>query len=110
MLDRFGDRIRVGWSAHEFLWVEAALSLPPEKQTDAWLDIAEMTGRGAVAVRAMANKILARRRLTEEFQEADRRAIRSTVVGAAARYLRRPVTLPSDLRQPTKAQLMGARA
>jgi hypothetical protein len=106
MLDRWGKSIQVGWAEHEMLWIEAALMLPPEKQTDAFLDIGELTCRGARAVRDKAMDILERRRFAEARAAADRAALKAL---ARSRYIP-PVLMPSALRKPSLAQLMGRRA
>lgn len=84
MIDRFGKTIKVDWSAHEELWVEAALSLPRIERTDALWDIAQMTGRGIHAVRAKAEKIASQKRL-----EAAERTMITRSVMVPARDLRR---------------------
>lgn len=106
MFDRWGNKVIVGWAHHEIVWVEAALCLPPAQQIDAYLDIGELTGRGAQAVRRMAQHILDRRRLAESIKEAERQAVRDAA--RVRHYV--PVVMPSELRRPTKAQLMGRRA
>lgn len=99
MIDRYGHRIAVGWPEHHLEWIRAALTLDMKAKKAAFHDIAEMTGRGFKAVRARAYCINA----------LDRRH--------AAAHLRRTVMRlptawslpPSELRQPTKQQLMGCR-
>jgi len=54
MLDRFGRVIRIGWSEHELLWVEAANTLERPLLYAALRDIADMTGRSYAAVLAKA--------------------------------------------------------
>lgn len=63
MIDRFGRKIQVGWSDHEELWVEAALTLKGDDRIAALWDIAELTGRGIHNVRAKAQAIASQRRL-----------------------------------------------
>ncbi len=45
MIDRWGNSVRVGWAAHEILWLEAAMSLPVLDRPAAYKDISELTGR-----------------------------------------------------------------
>lgn len=106
MLDRYGNRVLVGWALHELIWIEAALSLPSRAlRAAAYEDIADLSGRGVLAVRDKANHMAALFRLASEAEQTARRIL------VAERSVRRaPVTLPSDLRQPTMAQKMGARA
>lgn len=95
MIDRWGNPIRVAWAAHELLWIEAALSLPMIERTEAFKDIAGLSGRDLEQVRRMAVTIRSAHRRAQEAMEQPVK----------------PVPLaPSALRPPTLAQLMGGRA
>src|SRR5512146_1082052 len=54
MLNRFGNRILVGWSQKELVWLHAATTLPNGERESAYCDIAYMTGRSMAAVRKQA--------------------------------------------------------
>jgi len=45
VVDRFGNPVRIGWSAHHILWIRAAMSLEKAERHQAYRDIAELTGR-----------------------------------------------------------------
>lgn len=97
MIDHWGNSIRVGWAAHELVWVEAALSLPTQDRREAYKDIASMSGRSYDAIRRMAVQLRAAQRRA---LEAMQRPVR----------VRLPATLPpTTIKPPTLAQLMGRR-
>ena len=54
MLDRWGHPIIVGWSDHQILWIEAALTLDGQERRNAFQDIAELVGRPYASVWAKA--------------------------------------------------------
>ena len=101
MKDRFGRTIYMGWAEHELLWIEAALTLPRDERTAAFKDIGEITGRTIQAIRFQARRIRAR----------DRRHAAAAVVVKKQRIKTPPhwALGPSQLRQPSMAQLMGCR-
>ncbi|HCE08739.1 MAG TPA: hypothetical protein DEQ40_09100 [Oxalobacteraceae bacterium] len=105
MMDRFGRLILLGWPEHHILYVEAALTLPRHEKFAALYDIAEITGRSIKAVRMKANQLAAKKIHDAAEAETARRIL------VAERYRpNRPAVLPTELLQPTKYQLMGARA
>lgn len=57
MIDRFGKPIRVGWAPHELLYIEAALTFRASERSSAYQDIADMTGRSLIAIRAKAENM-----------------------------------------------------
>lgn len=99
MIDRYGHRVAVGWPEHHLEWIKAALSLDMKARQEAFHDIAEMTGRGFKAVRARAYCINALERRHAAAHQ--RRAVMRLPTGRSLP--------PSELRQPTMAQLMGCR-
>jgi 2-polyprenyl-6-methoxyphenol hydroxylase-like FAD-dependent oxidoreductase len=103
MIDRFGDPIRVGWPEYQILWLRAALDLPKPERAAAFQDIADMTGRTLSAVRDRAYLEAWRMR------ERAERCRRPMVPARAFPCPQRSRFIPSELKQPTKAQLMGAR-
>ena len=97
MIDRWGNTIRVGWAAHEMIWVEASLELPTQQRREAYKDIADMSGRSYEVVRKMAVQLRAARLRA---LEAMQRPVR----------MRLPVSLPpSQIKPPSLSQLMGRR-
>ncbi len=82
MLDRFGKPIYVGWSSHEMLWLDAALSLPYHQQIPAFRDMAAMSGRSFRAIQTKAQTITVTR------AEAEHRARRIMVAGDAHKSVR----------------------
>ncbi len=54
MLDRFGQKITVGWSPTEHEYLHAANTLAGAERTAAFEDIAAMTGRSLSSVRERA--------------------------------------------------------
>lgn len=109
MLDRFGSPGRVGWPEHSILWLEAALTLPRDQHSQAFQDIADMTGRTLNAVRFKAYALLTQRL---DVRIADAAAIKKAQ--HAAMLARRTARLcglpPSQIPAPSMARLMGARA
>lgn len=105
MIDRFGKTINIAWSEHEALWVEAAMSLPPDQRAAAYRDISELTGRTRDQIWAKAAKIR-----DAAWGEPEIKAPVAIWRPFVRGEYRRPAALPSELRQPSKAQLMGARA
>lgn len=99
MIDQFGNKIRIGWAAHETLWVEAAMTLPRSERKAAFYDIAEMTGRSFCAIQSRAEKLAA--------DERDRK-IRE-MIAERARFTA-SVIPSSGIRPLTRAQLMRGRA
>lgn len=105
MISRYGQPIRVYWADFEVEWIEAANTLDRAERLSAIRDISSMTGRPYEQVRDFA----ARRREQEWRQRAalQRRPAQRKLV----MHLPREWTLPpSELRQPTKKQLMAGRA
>ena len=100
MKDRFGRTIYMGWAEHELLWIEAALTLSRNDRTAAFNDVAEMTGRTMRAIRFQAQRIRKR-----DEKHAAAVAVKKQRVQTPAHWM----LGPSQLRQPTKAQLMGCR-
>lgn len=108
MIDHMGREIAVGWSDHHIVWIEAAMTLPKNKRTEAFQDIADMTGRSLNAVRCKAYWI-------EEQRQEDRLRLaaartRRVLVADPGRGPNRPKLPPSQLEPISKARLMGARA
>lgn len=107
MIDRHGNTILVGWSAHEILWVEAAMTLLPASKIAAFQDIADMTGRSYTAIVRKASDLVSAKR--EAAIEA-RLATRRVMVPTASQHTPGRIPLvPSKLRQPSKSQLMGGK-
>lgn len=97
MIDRRGYRVAVGYSAHEILWLRAAISTG-RRRADLQ-DISELTGRSVECLRQMSYKI----------READRLEEKAArIVKALAAAPKPPVRddVPS-LSYPTMAQLMS---
>jgi hypothetical protein len=57
MIDRWGNTVIIGWAEHELIWVRAAIRLGQTERSEAFRDIASMTGRAERTIRAMATKI-----------------------------------------------------
>lgn len=57
-----GNRVRIGWTEVEDIWVRAARSLPLRERTEAFKDIAAMTGRSWTAVHRHARLLVAQDR------------------------------------------------
>lgn len=109
MLNRWGEHICVGWLPHEILWVEAAITLKTEARLNAFRDIADMRCCLVETVQKKATEV--RNRIRQERAAADQRAVfdRRPILAARATSLP-PRLMPSDLKQPTQAQLTGTRA
>lgn len=102
MIDRNGYEVVVALSAHEILWVEAAMTLPLEAREDAFRDICQMSGRSYSSVHAQAYARAAKRRKEQAVAfEAMRQA---SVKRAPA-----PPLPPSTI-IPTREQLMAGRS
>lgn len=104
MIDRFGKPIYVGWQEHEMIWLDVAISLCRKERNAAFREIAEMSGRRVESVRVMAYAHMARRLRDSEMASRSR-----TVLVAPHREQHRPRIMESELRGPTRSQLMGAR-
>jgi len=108
MKDRWGKPIIVGWAEHEILWIKAAIKIRDRgERTEAFQDIASMTGRTEFAVRDKAKDIRAQ-------QRADLALIFSTGPCPPRRivipYPFAPKrALPSQFAPPAKSRLMGGR-
>lgn len=98
MIDRYGNRIHVGWAEHEILWLRAAICLERQERLNAYRDISAMTGRTIESVRAQAAKIY-------PFPLSGSR----TALVICPRPMRRPTPFVSEIKPPTKLQLMGCR-
>jgi hypothetical protein len=100
MIDRFGQKINVGWAAHEDLWLEAANTLDRRERLQALHDIAALTGRAHTSVLARAARM----------RENDRRqaeaAMRKQIIRLPAEWSLGPLIIAP----PSKARLMGTRA
>jgi hypothetical protein len=99
VIDRFGNRVSVAWPEHHLIMIEAALTLPFQERQDAFRDIAEITTRTLPQVRNRAYEIS--RQAQRQSQAHKRRVV-----------MRLPAHWqlgPSQLKQPTKLQLMGRR-
>jgi hypothetical protein len=113
VIDRFGKTICVGWSAHEILWIEAAMSLGTRgERMQAFLDIASLTGRSYRNVRDKAHH-LGQKKPTRDSGWSTASANSNRVMVPSRgwfRQVRKPVLLPSDIPAPSRARLMGGRA
>jgi hypothetical protein len=99
-VDRYGNKIQLGWAAHELLWVEAAMTLFVEERPDAFRDIAAMSGRSYSAVRTKAYGLALQRR-------------RDAAIDAAIAKRRRKAGVyldPSMIAWPTASEKMVRRA
>lgn len=106
MIDRFGRSIYVGWAAHEIIWLQSAMTLPHGERQNAYRDIASMSGRSFIAVKAQAASMrLNDRRL---LAKADAEILRNRTVLVPAKTTKGPAPF-CEIRQPTKAQLMAGR-
>lgn len=99
MKDRFGQDIYVYWAEHEIEWINAANTLDRQERRKAFSDIASMSSRSYEAVVRFASYLRERdARQAKEWAEKQR--------------LKKPANVslpPSELKPPTRAQLMGAR-
>lgn len=66
MIDRFGKTIIIGWSEHEVLWLEAALSLPAHQQIPAFRDLSSMTGRSVAAIQHKASWLVEKAAIADQ--------------------------------------------
>lgn len=99
-LDRFGNKVALGWSRSETLWILAAMTLAQEEQKAAFRDISEMRGCSFYAVVDKARRI----RLGRADRAIQSRVLSVTVMVPVGRKLP-----PSSILGPSKAQLMGGR-
>jgi hypothetical protein len=98
MMTRFGQKnIFVGWAHHELIWVEAALTLDLAERRKAFHDIAALTTRSVDQVRGKARQLRDQKRRAAMAQRTVMRLPAHWQLG------------PSQLKQPTKLQLMGCR-
>jgi hypothetical protein len=102
MLDRAGKPIVVAWPEHHLLWLEACNQLSAYDRSQAFYDIAALTGRSIGAVREKANKM----RL-EKIQADWLRNAPAMTASAGPGYKAR--LGPSELARPSMARLMGSR-
>ena len=102
MIDRFGNKVSIGYSEIELIWIEAANSLRGYDRTCALYDISEMTGRSVANIREKANKM----RLEKVHQDWLRSRPAMTA-SAGPGY--GPRLAPSELKQPSMAALMGGK-
>jgi hypothetical protein len=98
------------WRPHELIWIEAALEMKGQERIFAFRDIASMSRRLQIDVEKMANHIEAKRRHMLTLLDWARTQVRA--VPASYRAGRRaPIHMaPSELKRPTKSQLMSGRA
>jgi hypothetical protein len=102
MIDSSGKKIIVGWSARELLYVEAAMTLPTKERSQAYEDIASMTGRRVATVYRKASSL-----------REERIAAARTFLGHKpfkVREVEPPKLPPSQFAPPSIARLMGQRA
>lgn len=107
MIDRHGNKVYVGWSRHEMLWLRAAISLPQAERMAAFRDISDLTGRPLSAIQDKATRVRQQDRLVAASRLVPAEPRRVVIPYRAA--TRGPRLMPSQLRQPTRAQLMGCR-
>lgn len=107
MIDHFGKPVRVGYASHELIWIRAAMRLPRDERTEAYQDIAQLTGRTEFAIREKAKELRARAR--EDFAKLMAACPPRRPLVPQRKHFRRPPVLKSELRQPTLKQLMGCR-
>lgn len=105
MIDRHGNIIRVAWAKHEMEWLHAAVTLPLIQRMAAFHDISDLTGRSFRQVQSQASRLRCKLVWAALPVEATARRIMAPIYN----YRTAPKALPSDLRQPTRAQLMGCR-
>lgn len=103
-LDRWGNPIRIAFSAKECLWILAALEIPRAERNSAFMDIAEMTGRDFVSIRAKAYSLHAEYLAT---WTAPRREI---MVPDRDQRIGCPYLPPSELKPVSEAQKRAGRA
>lgn len=105
MLDRNGKLVRLGWAAHEMLWLRAAITLPLGPRITAYHDICEMTGRSFRAVQDRANKLRSKQRNDAATIEAARPKF-ILVPGCKPRGGN---SAPPGYFHPSRERLMGCR-
>ncbi len=107
MLDRHGQYIQVGYSEVEIEWLKAANTLDGPERASAFRDIASMSGRSFSQVQAKANDMrrqdieLKAKILAHSYEWR----LNASVLTARSNLGRKP----SELRQPSKAELMAGR-
>ena len=101
-IDRHGKPVIVAWPEHHLLWLEACNQLPSYDRTQAFYDIAALTGRSIGAVRERANKM----RLEKIHADWLRNA---PAMGSRADRGRPGGMGPSELARPSMARLMGCK-
>ncbi len=102
MINRNGGAVLVAWPEHHLLWLEACNQLSAYDRSQAFYDIAALTGRSIGAVRDKANKM----RL--EKMQADWLRNAPAMTSRADRG--RPGGMgPSELARPSMARLMGCK-
>lgn len=99
MIDRYGNRLAVGWSEVEMLWLEAALALPKNERMSAYQDIAAMSTRPALSIQRMAHRVAMLKR-DEELRR----------MRLAPRQVKRADPLPPSQIVATRKQLMAGRS
>lgn len=103
MLDRFGNKVSIGYSEIELIWIEAANSLRGYERSCALYDISEMTGRSVSNIREKANLMRAEKTQQDWLRNAPAMASRAD--------RGRPGGMPpSDLARPSLGRLMGSKA
>lgn len=93
MKDRSGKTIYIAWARHEFIWLEAAMTLPKKQRLAAYRDISNMTGRSMDAIARQAYNIECKR---QEAALKDMRDVRAQSAGAVSPPLQ---CAPANLRQ-----------
>lgn len=100
MIDRFRQKINVGWAEHEDLWLEAANTLNRRERLMALRDIAALTGRAHASVLSRASRMRWQKKRQEES------AVRRVVMRLPSHWN----LGPSAIAPPSKDRLMGGRA
>ncbi len=102
MLDRFGNKVSIGYSEIELIWIEAANSLRGYERACALYDISQMSGRSVANVREKANKM----RVEKVHQDWLRNA---PAMGSRADRGRPGGMPPSEISLPSMARLMAGK-
>lgn len=102
MLDRFGNKVSIGYSEIELIWIEAANTLRGYERSCALYDISEMTGRSVSNIREKANLMRA-----EKTHQDWLRSRPAMTASAGPGY--GPRLAPSELKRPSLARLMGCK-
>ena len=102
MIDRFGNKVSIGYSEIELIWIEAANSLRGYDRTCALYDISQMSGRSVANIREKANMMR-----TEKIHQDWLRTQPAMTANVSRGYGARME--PSKLKQPSMAALMGGR-